>query len=61
MMTLALVGEKIDRNRFTGAKVENSTFFNCDFRVPTSAALSLLAASSMIERARKGVILVALS
>ncbi len=31
MMTLALVGEKIDRNRFTGEKVENSTFFNCDF------------------------------
>ncbi|KJO62970.1 fluoroquinolone resistance protein, partial [Enterobacter hormaechei subsp. steigerwaltii] len=30
-MTLALVGEKIDRNRFTGEKVENSTFFNCDF------------------------------
>ncbi|RJK73777.1 hypothetical protein CMV56_25775, partial [Klebsiella pneumoniae] len=25
-MTLALVGEKIDRNRFTGEKVENSTF-----------------------------------
>lgn len=23
MMTLALVGEKIDRNRFTGEKVEN--------------------------------------
>nr|WP_319382173.1 hypothetical protein [Escherichia coli]WOL85199.1 hypothetical protein ICDHHECD_00007 [Escherichia coli] len=32
-MTLALVGEKIDRNRFTGEKVENSTFFNCDFGV----------------------------
>lgn len=30
-MTLALVGEKIDRNHFTGEKVENSTFFNCDF------------------------------
>ncbi|MFU0779361.1 MAG: hypothetical protein ACFWT4_14370 [Citrobacter braakii] len=30
-MTLGLVGEKIDRNRFTGEKVENSTFFNCDF------------------------------
>lgn len=22
---------KIDRNRFTGEKIENSTFFNCDF------------------------------
>ena len=30
-MALALVGEKIDRNRFTGEKIENSTFFNCDF------------------------------
>ncbi|EPT5055500.1 fluoroquinolone resistance protein, partial [Klebsiella pneumoniae] len=27
-MALALVGEKIDRNRFTGEKIENSTFFN---------------------------------
>ncbi len=26
-MALALVGEKIDRNRFTGEKIENSTFF----------------------------------
>ncbi|EPG2491581.1 TPA: fluoroquinolone resistance protein, partial [Klebsiella pneumoniae] len=25
-MALALVGEKIDRNRFTGEKIENSTF-----------------------------------
>ncbi|EKO6116221.1 fluoroquinolone resistance protein, partial [Klebsiella pneumoniae] len=24
-MALALVGEKIDRNRFTGEKIENST------------------------------------
>ncbi len=30
-MALALVGEKINRNRFTGEKIENSTFFNCDF------------------------------
>lgn len=30
-MTLTLDGEKIDRNRFTGAKVENATFHNCDF------------------------------
>ncbi|WP_411901318.1 pentapeptide repeat-containing protein, partial [Salmonella enterica] len=30
-MTLALVVEKIERNRFTGDKVENSTYFNCDF------------------------------
>lgn len=61
MMTLALVGEKIDRNRFTGEKVENSTFFNCDFWVPTLAALNLLAASFMIEKVRKDVILVALT
>ncbi|HEL5588908.1 TPA: fluoroquinolone resistance protein, partial [Klebsiella pneumoniae] len=25
-MALALVGEKINRNRFTGEKIENSTF-----------------------------------
>ena len=30
-MTLALEGEKIGRNRFTGSKIENSTFYNCDF------------------------------
>ncbi|WP_206098901.1 pentapeptide repeat-containing protein, partial [Raoultella ornithinolytica] len=30
-MTLALVGQKIHTNRFTGEKVQNSTFFNCDF------------------------------
>jgi fluoroquinolone resistance protein len=31
VMTLALNGTKIGRNQFTGAKIENSTFFNCDF------------------------------
>ena len=30
-MALALVGERIDKNRFTGERIENSTFFNCDF------------------------------
>jgi fluoroquinolone resistance protein len=30
-MTLALTAEKIERNRFTGAKIEHCTFFNCDF------------------------------
>ncbi|WP_182058854.1 Qnr family pentapeptide repeat protein [Pantoea sp. ME81] len=30
-MTLTLVGEKIGKNRFTGEKIENSTFLNCDF------------------------------
>ncbi len=52
-MALVLVGEKIDRNRFTGEKIENSTFFNCDFSVPTLAR-DLSAVSSMIVKARKG-------
>lgn len=30
-MTLTLHDEKIDRNRFTGAKIESCNFFNCDF------------------------------
>ncbi len=30
-MALALVGEKIGRNRFTGEKIENAIFRNCDF------------------------------
>ncbi|CAI0724714.1 Qnr family pentapeptide repeat protein [Serratia ficaria] len=30
-MSLSLKGEKIDRNRFTGEKVENGNFINCDF------------------------------
>ncbi len=34
-MALALVGEKIDRNRFTGEKIENSTFLTVIFQVPT--------------------------
>ena len=58
-MALALISEKIDRNRFTGEKVENSTFFNCDFSVPTLAVLNLSAVSSMIAKARKGAISVA--
>ena len=31
MTALALTGEKIEKNRFTGAKIENGTFYHCDF------------------------------
>lgn len=57
-MALALVGEKIDRNRFTGEKIENSTFFNCDFSGADLSGTNLSAVSSMIVKARKGAILV---
>ncbi|MGP2688561.1 pentapeptide repeat-containing protein, partial [Serratia nevei] len=30
-MSLMLKGEKIDRNRFTGEKIENGSFMLCDF------------------------------
>jgi hypothetical protein len=48
----------------TGSPVKKSKiahFSTVIFRVPTLAALNLLAASFMIEKARKGVILVALT
>lgn len=61
MMTLALVGEKLTETGSPVKKLKIAHFSTVIFRVPTLAALNLLAASFMIEKVRKDVILVALT
>ena len=53
-MALVLDGEKIDRNRFTGEKIENGIFRNCDFSGADLTGTEFIGCQFYDRESRKG-------